>query len=190
MVLCYAPNNTPPVKRLLPALVVAATLLSCTTTPSGPPELDYPMDLTLPRLGGGTVRLSRYAGEVVVVSFFATWCMPCVAEVPIFNTLHRKNGVRVIGVGMDREGARVLEPFRDEFVIDYIVAVADDPVFEGQTPFGPIRGLPTNFVLDQRGRVVAAYAGLADPERLQQLIDDVLAGRVEGIDPRQPPPRR
>lgn len=126
---------------------------------------------------GGAFSLGSLRGKVAVVAFFATWCFPCLIELPQLAALQRGNGPRgleVVGIGMDLEGSRVLKPFADQYQLPFPVLLPTEAMRGGSSPFGPIRELPSTFVIDREGRIAAAFAGPPNPERLARLIDRLL----------------
>ena len=144
------------------------------------------MDLTLASADGGQVSVSDYTGQVVVVNFFATWCMPCLAEMPYLDSLKQKvPGVQVVGIAMDQDAAKVLPLFRQQFHLGYPILLADDDVFQGRTVYGRIPAIPATFLLDQKGRLVLAVAGALDPPTFTPLLRKVVAGKVHGAAPGQ-----
>ncbi|RMG10794.1 MAG: TlpA family protein disulfide reductase [Deltaproteobacteria bacterium] len=164
-------------------LVAAACLLSAAGCAGAPPRpADPAFHLDLPRLGGGRGRLSELRGKVVVLNFFATWCLPCVAEVPLFNRLARDyaaDGLAVVGVSMDEAGPEAVALFVDRFEVAYPVWLADEKVLRGESEFGAIVGIPATFVLDREGRLVAAEVGLLHPRAFEAFLKRVLAGEIE-----------
>ncbi len=117
-------------------------------------------------------------GKVVLVSFFATWCFPCLAELPVLEKLqreHAQKGFTVVMVGMDLEGAKVLRPFAEEYALPYPMLVADDWLRSGQSAFGQVRALPTVVLFNRDGEVVIAYQGVAAPAKLLSLVDREVA---------------
>jgi peroxiredoxin len=126
----------------------------------------------LPSLAGGEVDLASQRGKVVVLNFWATWCPPCVAEMPSLERLHRAlspEGLSVITVSTDEdEGA--LRRFVSEGALT--VPVLKDP--GGRVAASAFRttGYPETFVLDREGRLLEHVVGPAEwdsPERLDQL---------------------
>jgi thiol-disulfide isomerase/thioredoxin len=133
--------------------------------------------LTLPSVGPTRHEPATLSGSVVLVNFFATWCFPCVAEIPTLEALQRdygSQGFRVVAVGMDLEGAKVLAPFADHYGLRYPVLVADERILSGQSAFGPIGALPTSVILDREGRAVAAWQGVAGHEDVAKAIEKAL----------------
>lgn len=171
-------------RRVLACAVLLA-LAGCRSTPeasrAGAPRFDdaaFQRDLLMLRPVGPAAELARtIPGNVVLVSFFATWCFPCLAEVPTLQALQRDygdQGVRVVAVGMDLEGAKVLEPFAYTMEVNYPVLIADERISEGRSAFGPIRELPTTFVLDRDGKALGAWQGVAPHKAVAEAIERAL----------------
>jgi thiol-disulfide isomerase/thioredoxin len=164
-------------RALVCALVLG--LAGCRSTPEAveAPGSGFLGALALPTVGAQRLGPAELSGQVVLVSFFATWCFPCVAEIPTLEALQRDygpRGFRVVAVGMDLEGARVLEPFAEHYQLNYPVLVADERIIAGQSVFGPIRALPTTVILDREGRAVAAWQGVAGHEDVSKAIEKQL----------------
>jgi thiol-disulfide isomerase/thioredoxin len=158
-------------------LLAAALLASCAHTPRLSPE-DVSGLLALPVVGPVAFDPSRTGGKVVLIDFFATWCFPCLEDMPNLEELHKRyneRGLEVLAVGMDREGAVVLEPFANHYQFRFPVLVANDPIRDGASPFGPIRVLPSTVLIGRDGRIIAAYSGIADPQQLRQLVERALS---------------
>jgi thiol-disulfide isomerase/thioredoxin len=123
-------------------------------------------------------RLSDYAGEVVVLNFWATWCAPCRAEMPSLQALQDAlgdEGLEVVTVAFGRHNPAQMERFWEEAGITSLPLHLD----AGSEMAGSmgVRGLPHSFVLDREGRVIAELAGEADwaaPETLA-LMRSLLA---------------
>lgn len=164
--------------RVVGAALCALLLLSCAhgrSGPEGPP--DYLGALNLPAAGPVPHSPQALSGRVVVATFFATWCFPCLAQLSYFAQLQRElaeQGLSVVAVGMDLEGARVLRPFAEQQQVPYPVLAADERLRKGETPFGPISVLPSTVILDREGQVVAAWPGLANAEEVRAAIDQAL----------------
>jgi thiol-disulfide isomerase/thioredoxin len=162
--------------------LACALLLGLAACRSAPKAVEAPNDgflraLALPAVGAQRIGPAELSGQVVLVSFFATWCFPCMAEIPMLEALQREygpRGFRVVAVGMDLEGARVLAPFAEHYGLNYPVLVADERIRSGQSAFGPIGALPTAFILDREGRAVGAWQGVAGHEALARAIEKVL----------------
>jgi thiol-disulfide isomerase/thioredoxin len=128
-------------------------------------------------IDGEPFSFSEKSGQVLLVTYFATWCFPCVAEVPDLIALQQTlgpKGFSVIGVGVDPLGSKVLLPFRDYYQIPYPILLADHDALAGQSPFGAIVGLPTSFILDRRGRLVRSVYGIVKRQALADAIEDAM----------------
>jgi thiol-disulfide isomerase/thioredoxin len=132
-------------------------------------------DFELENIAGGTLKSADLQGEVSVIDIWATWCEPCITEIPKFNHLYDVNkskDVRIVGL-------TVVSPRNDiatkakEFGIKYTVLVGNDEVVDA---FGGVIGWPTTFVLTKDRQIYKKYVGaLPDKEtRLQKDIDTLL----------------
>lgn len=146
------------------ALALALILyLSVGTTGQEPKPLP---DFSLPRLNGRMVRSQELKDNIVVLDFWATWCAPCIAEVPIFNSLQRKyysRGVRVIGLASQSGWAREVKRFVARHKMKYTVLVGDD---ETVANFGVIN-FPTTYLIAPGWKVYKKYSGADEINALQ-----------------------
>jgi len=125
----------------------------------------------------GDVPMPKLEGRVLLVKFLATWCLPCLTELASVDALQRQRGGRdfsVVAVGMDTNGARVLDPFARHYQLSFPLLLADQAIRKGDSPFGKISALPTTFLLDREGKVLLAYEGVAPPESLDALITQAI----------------
>ena len=130
----------------------------------------------LPAMEGGNATLADYAGRVLLLNFWATWCRPCRIEMPWFvefEDTFAARGFAVLGVSVDDTGWDVVRPFLDQGDIDYGIALAD--TVERLAPFGPITVLPTTWLIDRQGRLAATHVGLVDRTVLESDIQRLLA---------------
>ncbi len=146
---------------------------------------DEPPDLRnyLPRQSVGPVPYQRAAleGQATVITFFATWCFPCLGQLALVEELQEaygERGLRAVAVGMDLEGAKVLGPFAQGYVKTLPVVVADDALRSGATPFGRVQTLPSTVILDRQGRVVVAWPGLANVDEVREQVERALKTRA------------
>lgn len=122
---------------------------------------------------GAVFPAERVRGKVVLVTFIATWCFPCLAElvtVEKLQALYQPQGLEVLLVGMDLEGREVLAPFANQYQLRAPLLVADDRLRSGATAFGQIRELPSHVLFGRDGAVVAAFAGVARYHELERLV--------------------
>jgi len=116
-------------------------------------------DLKFVGLDGAPVALSAFAGKPVVLNFWATWCSPCVAELPDLDRL-AASGVAVLAASTDHGGAEVVRPFLAKHGISHAHVVLDsgnDSVHAAE-----VVGFPTTLVIDAQGRLRGKLEGPAD----------------------------
>lgn len=129
---------------------------------------------------GGRVGLADFRGQVVLVNFWATWCAPCVHEMPSLDRLQARlgpEGLLVMAVSQDRKGLAAAEPFYREQGLDNL-EIFLDPKGDFARAMG-VAGLPTTLLLDDQGRIVGALEGPLEwdgPEAVE-LIRFYLARR-------------
>jgi thiol-disulfide isomerase/thioredoxin len=124
---------------------------------------------------GKTVRLSDYAGKVVIIDFWATWCPPCRAEVPDFVRLqskYRDQGLVILGLSLDENGEKLVRDFANEYNVNYPMLLANPGT---ATQFGGIVGIPTTFVLDRKGRIVQKFIGQTSLKTFEETVTPLLA---------------
>lgn len=116
---------------------------------------------------------SQLEGRVVLITFLATWCFPCLADLVTLKRLDRDwrdAGFSSLIVGMDLEGRAVLEPFARGYNLTVPLLVASDAIRAAQTPFGRIRELPTRLLFGRDGALVVGFTGVAQYEDLERLV--------------------
>jgi len=130
-------------------------------------------DFTLPKLDGTQLSLSSYRGKVVLLDFWATWCVPCREEIPRFVEMQQKygdRGLQIIGVSMD-DSPDPVRPFYQQFRMNYPVVMGTAATGEA---YGGVLGLPIAFLIDRDGRIVTRHMGATDPAVFETDVQKVL----------------
>ncbi|MEL7058946.1 MAG: TlpA disulfide reductase family protein [Acidobacteriota bacterium] len=135
-------------------------------------------DLDLRTLDGAPLGLDDVPGEgPLILSFWATWCEPCVREVPTLASLHREGEARVLAVSIDGDPQRVVPPFVERHRIDYPIAVASA---ESALAVGAV-SIPFTLVLDDAAVVRAVHDGYTTRRALARSLWE-LRGADRGDD--------
>ncbi len=166
---------------LAAALAVASGCAAIRPPPRPLPPPPDPYALVLDDVDGHAVSLGQWRGKVLLVNFFATWCFPCLGELPLLEELEKRRGaegLQVVGVGLDREGALVLAPFRRFYGIEFPLLVGADRFAEPGLPFAPIPVLPTTVLVGRNGAVLARWNGVMPRTLLDRLVERALRQRA------------
>ena len=129
---------------------------------------------TVQTLDGRTISSASLSDKVVLVNFWATWCPPCIAEIPDLIELQNQyeGRLQIIGLSLDEGSVDDVKRFVQEKKINYPVAIAPEELLRN---IGGVFGLPTTFLLDTEGGVVQKHIGPIDP-RLADLEIRALLG--------------
>jgi len=133
------------------------------------------LDFVIEDMNGADVAMSDYAGKVILLDFWATWCGPCRIEIPGFIELYDEYGPQgfvVLGISVD-DPAEAMQSFAAELEIDYPLLVGADRD-DVKDAFGPPIGYPTSFLIDREGKVCASHTGFAPKETFEQEIRALL----------------
>jgi peroxiredoxin len=127
-----------------------------------PAEPSEGPDFTLMTLEGRSARLREFRGKLVLLNFWATWCAPCLHEMPSMERLYqtfKRTDFALLAVSMDRQGEEVARPFADSLRLTFPVLL--DGTSEVARRYG-VRGLPTTYLIDPDGRLIGAAIGARD----------------------------
>jgi len=127
-------------------------------------------------LAGNTVSLSEFTGKIVLVNLWATWCEPCLREMPSLERVQSRLGdkLAVVAISEDHGGSKTVDPFIDKLGLKS-VKVYLDPKSAIERAF-KVQGLPTSFLIDREGRVLGRVEGAAewDAPKLLEVLKSFL----------------
>ena len=126
-------------------------------------QLDSAPDLSVTDALGNSVSLAGFSGRLLLVNFWATWCAPCVHEMPALDRLQAGRGGQafsVVAISLDRGGLAAVEPFYERLGLDNL-AVYLDPQGRTARDYG-VRAFPTTVLIDGHGRELGRLAGPAE----------------------------
>lgn len=164
--------NVKPAQALKSTLQLMALVFSmsvASTALAAPPE--NPIKLT--DLEGNESLLTDYKGKWVILNLWATWCPPCLVEIPdlvMFHEANKDKNAIVIGVNYEDNDPAKVKAFAESQMINYPIVR-----FEGKTdgvssPLGKLQGLPTTYMIAPDGTVVAARTGMVDQKMLEDFM--------------------
>ena len=116
-------------------------------------------NFALKDINGNNISLTDYKGKVIILDFWATWCPPCIKEIPDFIELYEQykdKGFVMIGISLYQAGIEVVKEFAQSYKINYPIAMDDGQVNKA---YGGITSIPTTFVIDSKGNIRKKYVG-------------------------------
>lgn len=135
-------------------------------------------DISIRTLDGTDTSLRQFRGKVVLLNFWATWCGPCVYEMPSLDRLAAREDswLAILAVSIDRDGAASVAPFARKHHLTHL-AISLDPdqrlgsLTSGHVGAGalPLLALPTSYIIDTQGRVIGFVPGAAEWDSLEAL---------------------
>lgn len=159
-----------------------ATMAGSVADPGKSVGLPAP-DLTLKDLSGKSVSLGDYKGKVVLVNFWATWCVPCLAEIPELIEMQQKYGSKgfvILGLAMDEEGKSVVAPWVEKqrfdvkgqkLAMNYPILLGND---EAANKFGGLIGYPTSVLITRDGKQLKRVTGPISADEFSKAIESQL----------------
>jgi thiol-disulfide isomerase/thioredoxin len=133
------------------------------------------VDFTLPKMDGRPFKLSNYRGRWAIINFWATWCRPCLQEIPELIWFSEKYSHKavVIGVNYETTKLRSVKNFISKQGINYpVVRIGDEPL----APFEPLTGLPSTFFVSPEGDYVARHIGPLTARDIEKFIGQYRGG--------------
>jgi peroxiredoxin len=133
------------------------------------------LEFTLKDMNGADVKLASLKGKVVLLNFWATWCGPCLMEMPSFVKIqeeYQDKGFQAIGVSVD-DPPEALAPFAKQHHINYPLLVGQERE-DLQAAYGGIFGIPISFIISRDGKVCRRQIGPASKEQFESWIKALL----------------
>ena len=131
------------------------------------------LNLTLKDMNGASVKLADQKGKVILLNFWATWCPPCLAEIPEFVKVYeakKRDGFTILGVSTD-DTPEQLKAFASEHKVTYPLLLLTPEV---EDAYGPLFGLPTSILIARDGSVCKRHFGPMSKEQLEKELKPLL----------------
>jgi peroxiredoxin len=154
-------------QKLLVMLIVFAAAVEVSAQQKAP-------NLSFKDINGKIIRLSDFRGKVVLLNFWATWCVPCRAEIPdlIENQLrYRAHGLRILGITYPPERTSEIRRFTRKLKLNYPVVVGSK---ETKQAFTSSETLPLTVVIDRQGHIRGIIEGVMYPDEFEKTVKPLL----------------
>jgi thiol-disulfide isomerase/thioredoxin len=152
--------------RVIAAALTAAALLA-------PPMAK--LDFSFKDITGKKVSLSDFKGKVILLDFWATWCVPCKQEIPGFIELQKKygdRGLQIIGLSVD-DSLNMAKTYATQMKMNYPILLAEgkEDILKA---YDPIPSIPVSIIIDRGGRIVSRHLGIASMDVFEKEIVPLL----------------
>ncbi len=126
-------------------------------------------DFKLTDSEGKVHRLGDYRGNWVIVNFWATWCPPCLEEIPDLVVIaESRKDVQVFGVAMEFQDSKQVLKFAEGMFVNYPIVLGDRKTAD---QVGKVAGLPTTFIYDRQGKLAVRHVGKITRKQIERLLD-------------------
>ncbi len=135
-------------------------------------------DLAVKDYSGQPVKVDFSSNQTTLLVFWATWCQPCIMEIPALMMLHEKyrdRNFQVISINVDDPEGKKVAAYANQFGINYPLLSGDDKAMQR---FGGITALPTSFLLDREGRIIEKIQGLLHEAELERRVLAALNAKI------------
>jgi len=159
--------------KMIVALAAALCLAAPLSAQKHAPDTLKPakLNFSFKDVNGRKVSLSAFKGKVIILDFWATWCVPCKAEIPGFIDLQKKyggQGLQIIGLSVD-DSMSTAKTYADQMKMNYPVLLAEgkDDILKA---YDPIPSIPVSVIIDRQGRIVTRHLGIASMDVFEKEI--------------------
>ncbi|HPP47880.1 MAG TPA: TlpA disulfide reductase family protein [Accumulibacter sp.] len=162
----FAPNQ----RAVPPPVTTSALQMSAAEVQQTVQEV---LALTLPDLGGQRQSIAQWRGKILVVNYWASWCAPCIEEMPAFSRLqtrYAEQGVQFVGIGIDE--LENMRTFVRKTPVAYPLLLAE--LGKGQQAGQQVKGLPYTLIIDREGRLAESRLGRFDEAALEKVLQQLL----------------
>ena len=131
-------------------------------------------EFRLKDVDGNAVSLAGFRGKVVLLNFWATWCVPCKAEIPWFTEFESRfkdKGFAVLGVSLDEESWKVVTPYIQKVEAKYQILMGDEATAKA---YGGVKDLPTTLLIDREGNIIMTHKGFGPKKMFEKAIQQAL----------------
>lgn len=159
-------------QKLLGFFASGLLALSLATSAHANEALDV-NTIAMQDLDGQKVSMADYKGKWVIVNLWATWCPPCIHEIPDLVDFHEKHSnidAVVLGVNYEDIEPQKVKTFAETLLVNYPLVRFEQKPDGVSSPFGLLKGLPTTYMVSPDGKVVAARTGMVDAKMLEEFI--------------------
>ena len=140
-------------------------------------DINKAPDFTLPALDDSSYTLSKMAGKVVLINFWATWCGPCRMEIPEFNELQKnyhEKGLEILGISVS-DNKKQLKNFTKSFSVDYpLLYGSAKEMNKIMRDYDGVYAVPSSFLIGKNGNIIWKYPGAVlknyDPQTFADLV--------------------
>lgn len=130
--------------------------------------------LTFKDLSGQEVSLAALKGKVVIVDFWATWCGPCLQEIPGYIEMQKKHGPEglvIVGISLDKKNPAEVKKFAEARGMNYPVVIGS---FDDVEAFGGFNVIPTTFLVGRDGKILHEKSGVMEHDKYEALVKKAL----------------
>lgn len=163
---------------LFTCFIFCSTQNNSDSEPTYIPAFDFSLTLYNEMVNDSVITLSSFKGNVVLLNFWATWCGPCIAEIPEFNDLYEKyntKGFEILGISIS-DNFKQLKKFTSKINVDYkLLYGTSDLINDVVQQYGGFYSVPVSYLINRDGLVVRGYPGaIIGDYWTNLLIDDII----------------